>query len=217
MLINDDFVFLHFPKTAGKSLTKYMIGAWSDPIRGYVSKNQGSELTDVMRPGVTLEVTGGHEDMRKAAAALRDQGRRIHDMKAVFVCIRNPYDLAVSTYFFMRETYPFNLENRRFLAASEKSFEEFWLSDVDNMPQRWLMLNGKVLPNRRIIRYEHLREDLEALSKEFGFRDSALPHLNIGNREHYSVYMTPRAEAAIFEKYRYLFEAGHYVRETFDR
>lgn len=215
MLINDDFVFLHVPKTAGKSLTKYMIGAWSAPIRGYVSRNQGSELVDVMRPGVTLEVTGGHEDMRKAAAILRGQNRRIHDMKAVFVCIRNPYDVAVSTYFFMRETYRNNLENRRFRSASERSFEEFWTTDVDNMPQRWLTLNGKVLPNRRIIRYEHLREDLDALAQEFGFRESLLPHLNVGSREHYSVYMTRRAEAAIFEKYRYLFDAGHYVRETF--
>ena len=216
MLISNDFVFLHFPKTAGKSLTKYMIGAWSDPIRGYISKNQGRELADVMRPGVTLEVTGGHEDMRKAAAVLRDQGRRIRDMKAVFVCVRNPYDIAVSTYFFLRETYPYNLENRRFQAASEKSFEEFWLGDVDNMPQRWLTLNGKVPANRRIIRYESLPEDLDALSREFGFRDSALPRLNVGSRDHYSVYMTPRAEAAIFERYRYLFDAGHYVRETFD-
>lgn len=215
MLISNDFVFLHFPKTAGKSLTKYMIGAWPDPIRGYVSKNQRGELADVMRPGVTFEVTGGHEDMRKAARVLRDQGRRIHDMKAVFVCIRNPYDIAVSTYFFMRETYPYNLGSRRFQAASEQSFEEFWLGDVDNMPQRWLTLNGRVLANRRIIRYEHLLEDLDALSQEFGFRESTLPHLNAGNRDHYSVYMTPRAEAAIFAKYRYLFDAGHYVRETF--
>ena len=27
--------------------------------------------------------------------------------------------------------------------------------------------------------------------------------------------MTSAAEAAIFEKYRYLFDADHYVRETF--
>ena len=215
MLISDDFVFLHFPKAAGKSLTKYMISAWSDPIHGYLSKNQASELADVMRPGVTLEVTGGHEPMARAAAVLRAQGRSIQDMKAVFVCIRNPYDIAVSTYFYMRETYPFNVQNRRFRAAAENTFEQFWLADVDNMPQRWLTLNGKVLPNRRIIRFEHLREDLDALSNEFNFRDAELPHLNAIERGHYSAYMTSAAEAAIFEKYRYLFDADHYVRETF--
>ncbi len=214
MLISDDFVFLHFPKAAGKSLTKYMISAWSDPIHGYVSKNQASELVDVMRPGVALEVTGGHETMRKAATVLRAQGRSIHDMRAVFVCIRHPYDIAVSTYFYMRETYPFNLENRRFRAAAEKTFEEFWLADVDNMPQRWLTLNGEVLPNRRIIRFEHLRDDLDALSKEFNFRDAELPHLNPSRRQHYSAYMTSRVEAAISEKFRYLFDAGHYNREV---
>ena len=52
MLINDEFAFIHFPKTAGKSLTKYLISAWKDPIYGLVSPGQLKEIEDVLRPGV---------------------------------------------------------------------------------------------------------------------------------------------------------------------
>ena len=216
MLINKDFAFLHFPKTAGKSLTKYMVDAWEVPIHGRVSKGQVTELADVMRPGVTLEVTRGHEGMRQAAKVMRERGCRIQDLKAVFVCIRNPYDVAVSTYFYLRETFRLNRENPRFRRAAEMTFEDFWCSDPNNAPERWLALNGRVLPNRRLIRFECLREDLDELSKEFGFRPAELPHLNASDRQHYSAYMTPRAEDAIFSKYRYMFDAGFYPRESFE-
>ena len=214
MLLNRDFAFIHFPKTAGKSLTKYMIQAWEDPIYGRVSRGQIAELADAVRPGVTLDVTHGHENMRRTAILLRGLGRRIQDLKAVFVCIRNPYDIAVSTYVFMRSTHKDNPNARRFRMASEMSFEDFWCSDLDNMPpEKWLTLNGQVLPNRRVIRFESLGRDLATIATDFGFKDATLPHLNASKREHYSKYMTPRAEAAVFYKFRYLFEAGFYARE----
>ena len=34
MLFNEEFVFLHYPRSAGKSLTRYLIEAWRGPIHG---------------------------------------------------------------------------------------------------------------------------------------------------------------------------------------
>ena len=217
MLLNDDFAFIHFPKTAGKSLTKYLIAAWDEPIYGRVSLGQLRELADVIRPGVTLEVDRGHENIRRTAVILRERGRRIEDLRAVFVCIRNPYDIAVSTYFFMRETYMQNATSPRFKMAAELTFEEFWKNDISNSPpERWLTLDGRVMENQRFIRFESLREDLSSLAEEFGFRDAELPHLNRSRRGHYAEYMTPVAEQAIFSRFKYLFTAGYYHRESFD-
>lgn len=216
MLVNEDFAFVHFPKTAGKSLTRYLIEAWRDPIYGKVSPGQLEEVASVMRPGVTLEVARGHENIRRTSIILRGMGRRIEDLRAVFVCIRNPYDIAVSTYFFMRETYARNSKSPRFRMAAELSFEDFWVNDISKSPpERWLTLNGKVLDNQRFIRFESLREDLEALAVEFNFRSAVLPHLNRSRRGHYSDYMTSRAEEAIFTRFEYMFRAGYYRRESF--
>ena len=216
MLVNDDFAFIHFPKTAGKSLTKYMISAWENPIYGRVSPGQMREVADVIRPGVTLELGVGHENIRRTSKILREMGRRIEDLRAVFVCIRNPYDIAVSTYFFMRETYAENRDKVRFKMASAMSFESFWENDISGAPpERWLTLQGKVLENQRFIRFESLAQDLSALSEEFGFREAMLPHLNRSQRGHYSEYMTPVAEEAIYRRFEYMFSAGYYKRESF--
>ena len=217
MLVNEHFAFIHFPKTAGKSLTKYMIAAWDGPIYGRVSVGQLVEVADVMRPDVTLEVGRGHENMRRTSSILDGMGRSIRDLRGIFVCIRNPYDLAVSTYFFMRETYLENALSRRFKLASKMSFEDFWCNDIsESPPERWLTLGGEVLDSQRFIRFEYIAEDLAFISAEFGFNETTLPHLNRTSHGHYSEYMTKDAEQAIFSRFRYMFDAGYYKREVFD-
>lgn len=217
MLINPDFAFIHFPKTAGKSLTKYFIEAWDAPICGFVSAGQLREVSKVMRAGVTLKVTKGHENMRRTSLILSAKGRKIENLRAIFVCIRNPYDIAVSNYSFMRETYSDNKNNDRFRMAMEMSFEDFWCNGPSSWEsERWLTLYGSVLENQRFIRFEYIRGDLEVFEKEFNFRSATLPHLNASRRGHYSEYMTARAEEAIYQRFRHLFDAGYYHRESFD-
>ena len=218
MLVSKDFAFIHFPKTAGKSLTKYMICAWEGPIYGRVSPGQIKEVADVLRPDVRLDIGRGHENMRRTSLILRSMGQDVRDLCGVFVCIRNPYDLAVSTYFFLRHTYAENGGSERFRMASRLSFSEFWCNDISTSPpERWLTLGGEVLPNQHFIRFESLREDLKSLSAKYGFKDATLPHLNRTTHGHYSEYMTKEAEEAVYTKFRYLFEAGYYERESFDR
>lgn len=217
MLISKDFAFIHFPKTAGKSLTKYMICAWNGPIYGRVSPGQIKEVADVLRPDVRLDVDRGHENMRRTSLILKSMGRDIRDLRGIFVCIRNPYDLAVSTYFFLRRTYAENGGSERFKMASRMNFSDFWCNDISTSPpERWLTLGGEVLPNQHFIRFECLREDLGFLSRKFGFNDATLPHLNRTAHGHYSEYMTKESEEAVYNRFRYLFDAGHYEREPFD-
>ena len=216
MLINPDFAFIHFPKTAGKSLTRYFIEAWDDPIYGLVSRGQLQEVSSIMRSGVTLKVASGHENMRRTSMILRENGRRIENLRAIFVCIRNPYDIAVSTYFFMRDKFLANRNKLRFRMAVEMTFEDFWCNDPSAAePERWLTLNGTVLENQRFIRFESIREDLEVFRNEFNFRTATLPHLNQSRRGHYLEYMNAKTEEAIYGRFRYLFEAGYYHRESF--
>ena len=217
MLVSKDFAFIHFPKTAGKSLTKYMISAWDGPIYGRVSRGQIKEVADVMRTDVTLDVARGHENMRRTSLILQSMGRDIHDLRAIFVCIRNPYDLAVSTYFFLRRAYTQNGGSERFRMAAQMDFSDFWCNDISTAPpERWLTLGGEVLPNQYFIRFESLREDLSSLAKKFEFKDATLPHLNRTTHAHYSEYMTNESEAAVYARFRYLFDAGYYERESFD-
>ena len=191
-----------------------MIKAWRGPIYGFVSKGQMRELADVVRPDVFLEGTGAHQNVRKAKAILEERGRRIENYRAVFIGVRDPYDMAVSRYFFMRRTYKWNREKPAFRMAHELGFEDFWLnSRGSNLSKTFLTLNGTPLKNQRFIRFESLEEDLSSIAEEFGFGPARLEHLNSTSHDHYSNYVkTSRCEAAIYRKFRYLFDSGLYPR-----
>lgn len=215
MLIGERFVFLHVPKAAGKSLSRYMIEAWPGAVHGYVSPGQLPELKEAARPGVTLEVTYGHEDMAQTQALLCQSGRRIGDMAAVFACVRNPYDSMVSTYFFMRRTFKNNSHRRFFKLANKLDFEGFCTHYQPRNITEWLTLDGKRPPNLRLIRFECLDQDVSAIAAEYGFNPAALPHLNRTDHGHYSDYIKSAAcEREIYEKHRYLFDCGLYRREA---
>ena len=218
MLANDDFLFVHYPKTAGKSLTQYFIEAWDRPIHGTVSPGQFDDLLAQAPDGLSLEAGVAHENLASAARILESQGKSVHDLKAVFIGIRNPYDLAVSTYFFLRDRAKYHPDRPRFHRAVSLDFETFWRTEPPTSPpERWLALRGAVLPNQRYIRFESIAEDLARLADEFGFRDASLPHLNPTKHEHYSAYLTQGAEEAIHTRFRYLFELGLYTREPVPR
>ena len=214
MLISDQFLFLHYPKTAGKSLSRYMLEAWPGPIHGYVSPGQVKELQPAMRPGVTLEVGRGHENMMQARRIAAARGTPLDTLRAIFVCIRNPYDLAVSTYFFLRQNYALHKGKPNFERANALGFEEFWCESSIASAESWLTLDGEVPSNQRLIRFEHMAEDLQACATEFAFNPATLPHFNSSKRDHYSEYIeTPACEAAVYRNFRYLFDAGFYQRE----
>ena len=218
MLFNEEFVFLHYPRSAGKSLTRYMIEAWKGPIHGLVSRGQMKELKDVIRSDVFLEATGAHQNVRQANEILAARGMQIESFRAVFVGIRDPYDMAVSRYFFMRKTYKWNQEKPTFRMAHELQFEEFWLNYRANLGDAFLTLNGKDLENQRYIRFESIQEDLDSISAEFGFNAASLAHLNSTPHGHYSDYVkTPECEQAIYERFRYLFDSGLYRRRAVSR
>ena len=141
-----------------------MIEAWRGPIHGLVTQRQTKELEDVMRPDVFLEAVGAHQTVSQAKAILAVRGKRIEDFRAVFVGVRDPYDMAVSRYFFMRRTYQWNQDRPTFRMAHELPFEDFWSTYRANLGDAFLTIDGAVLENQRFIRFETLQEDLDAIS-----------------------------------------------------
>lgn len=214
MLWNQRFLYLHIPKTAGKSLTRYFVEAWQKPVYGVVSGGQLSELADCDQKGLHLRLGRGHEDLKATRELLREQHRDVDGFEAVFVCIRNPYDLMVSNYHFLRQSYPKNKSRINFQLAATTSFEEFCTRIGKIGPQDWMTIDGTPLRNLCIIRFERLLDDLAAYARRFGFENCQVPHLNPSKRGHYRDYLTPIAEEYIFRKFRYWFESGYYEREA---
>lgn len=216
MIYNEDFLFLHYPKTAGKSLTRFFIEAWKRPIEGLISRGQFSDLKDLDLTDVDLQAGRGHENFVQSSEILREKGKDIEKLRAIFVCIRNPYDLMVSNYFFMRQTYKNNRQKRNFELAATVPFEQYCVRCTMASPERWMTYRGKIFQTLRIVRFEQLTDDLRQYSTEFGFSMAYVPHLNATNHKHYLSYITPAAEEAIYKHFRFMFDNGYYQRHSFD-
>lgn len=215
MLWCNDYCFVHYPKTAGKSLTRFFVKAWERPINGFISKGQVRELADCELEKTNIVVGRGHENLLESQQIIKEDGKDIHAMKAVFVCIRNPYDLMVSNYHFMRETYKNNKDKENFIVAHNSDFDTFCEEVGMASPRNWMELDGKQPANLQVIRFESLNDDLIATAEKFGYAAPEIDHLNSSKRGHYSEYVTARSEKAIYDKFEYFFEQGYYERETF--
>ena len=215
MLWCDDYCFVHYPKTAGKSLTRFFVKAWPGPISGIISKGQISELADCELEKTGIVVGRGHENLRDSAQIIDAAGGNVHAMQGIFCCVRNPYDLMVSTYFFMRETFANNREKANFVIAHENDFVDYCEMVSVTSPARWMTLNGRQPQNLQIIRFEHLQADLAYYAGKFGFVAPGLDHLNASRRGHYSEYLCERSERQIHRKFAYWFDQGYYEREVF--
>lgn len=221
MLWNRRFLFLHYPKTAGISLTEAFVAAWERPVFGIVAPGQRQTMRHRNDELVFLTSGSGHESFARAHHILSAAGVDIAAFEAIFVAVRNPYDLMVSNYFFMRRTYASlsqqggnaGPEHVKFRFAAEADFARFCeripMSDISG----WLTLDGRVPDNLEIIRFEALAEEFARIGKKYGMKDVALPRLNASRHGAYQTYLTPDIERAIYRKLPYLFDQGFYPRE----
>jgi hypothetical protein len=118
-----------------------------------------------------------------------------------FITVRNPFDRAVSCYFWQRSWHgkSFKTEN--------KNFKDFILSkgcDLLTSFSDWIFLEKECIANDHI-RYENLEEDTKRiLSKWFNVDDFVYPRAKTGPRKekkHYSEYYDDETREIVAEKY----------------
>jgi hypothetical protein len=212
MIWNDEFLFLHYPKAAGKSLSLAFVKAWRTPVRGYVSAGQLADLGPFAKRGSTFWVEGGHQNAMAAAQILGPFGIKLSQFRAIFEAVRCPYELAYSTYKFQRRTASDVGAPPEFSRAANMGFAEFIAQFQPSDYRSWLQYQKSDLPNVRVIRCESLLNDFNAFANEFGYRNPRMPHLNASGGNGYLSVMTPALEETIYAKYRFLFDRGYYSR-----
>src|ERR1700731_3316960 len=122
MLFNDKVLFLHVPKAAGTSVTSFLIRnlaglvtitepsnpAWiSDqaPTGARLKlalRRMRHELSILLRPRLRRIAGTRHENLGEASEALARLGRKLEEFEVILAVIRNPYDMEVSRFHFLR-------------------------------------------------------------------------------------------------------------------
>jgi hypothetical protein len=100
-MFSEKFLFLHYPKTAGKTMSRYFVQAWNGRLECFFSKGQLNEVKDVVRDNIHIHLARGHENFSQSIALFENANFKNKQPEVVFFCTRNPYDLAVSSYFFI--------------------------------------------------------------------------------------------------------------------
>lgn len=184
---SDKLILFHAPKTAGTSVLTFL------------TDNLGS----ISAP---LEI---------AHATYLEGKRFINKDSNCFTIIRNPYERAVSYYFWFRSNaidkfYP----NKRYAALM--SFEDWIINryNTDTIPQEFF--HG---PEVVVIKQENLIQDLDKFLNErlnLNLDLNKLPHMYKTNHRHYSNYITEVTEKIIYNKECYIFDSGFYDRIFFN-
>lgn len=242
VLFDDKLLFVHVPKTAGVSITKFLIDSCPGKItlfeeryrphpsiplparvRVKLAVKKLMQAGGIGMPGSVTIVEGNpHARLFQAQECIAKLGRKLDDFCAIVAVVRNPYDLEVSRYHYLRMGW----HGVRGLArgaeqkiAMEGDFEKFAL----NAPyhgrlaariEEWYEIEGRMPANMRIVRFERLEEDLRQVVGEFYPIKAKLRRLNATRHEPYASYLSLRSEEAIYNKYRWLFDRQFYARET---
>ncbi len=218
MLYNKDFLLLHYPKTAGTSASVYFCRNFEKPIYGSVSPGLVPQIGLGPQDGVHLLTEGDHWNFSKAQSHLAGEGMDIANLKAVILPIRNPYDLMVSHYGFLRRTYE-NVPDLRtrpvFKLAAESSFGEFCaqVKAVDFAS----FLPPDTLSDRiavEFVRFEALQASFSAILTKYGLAQSyALPHLNRADApKPYADAYDETSKAWVDKKMDAMFRVGNYPK-----
>lgn len=242
MLFSDTLLFVHVPKTAGESIVEYLIARLpgqktlvDEPDWPSVSAGLPVSVRLRLRTKALLKRSGlwfprsvsfvagkRHARLFEIRDMLAAQGRRLADFPAILAVIRNPYDLEVSRFHYLRRGrhgVAGVTRSREQRIAIEQDFDRFAQTAPfhGRLPagiEDWYQLDAGIPDNLRIVRFENLKEDLDRAIDAFCPRSARLPKRNATNHLAYASYLSPRNEEAIYNKYRWLFDRQFYRRET---
>ena len=184
------FLYTHYPKCAGTSIRKYLIGNYSDGIDLEIEKIQYR-----------------HCSLTCTIDRLINLGLDYKDYYRFSFC-RNPWALCVSYYFFLKGVMFKHLEsigkpqNRKTIFCRNNTFEDYISSDMcysrfDDI----YTYKGKFNINF-VIRQESLQADFNVLCGNIGIESSDLSIINTTNHKHYTSYYSNKSKDIVAKKFK---------------
>lgn len=184
MIIDKDFIFIHIPKTAGRSITQ----AFCEHHQIEYDKHGVSTI------GPKLPIHTKAKDVMKLF------GSDFYNNALSFTVVRHPLDRLVSYYCYGQQNFEsqFNSFNDFALwVIGEKDFDvcENWDLARTTQSQQidWFV--------DYTLKFETLQKDWSSI-KELRDISEELPVVNVSSHEHWSTYYSPELEAKVREYFK---------------
>jgi hypothetical protein len=194
-----DIIFVHIPKTAGNALQGALLPFADDRLK-IESKNfhDGVERFGIILEGTTLHK---HSTISEYAVELEPA---FFTRARKFTIVRNPWERAISFYFFHPKVLGPRLEGRPMI-ESRFDPDAFQARVLRTRPIKdHICIHGKSIEHHaidRFLRTESLQTDMNAYCLELGMPDVAIARRNVGHHRHYTEYYTPDLRRAVGERF----------------
>jgi len=224
MFINEKFIIVHIPRTAGTSIRSFLENNFSQDsysIDWIIYKSNlnkhGYKILDNGFKKERLETFKNIDRIHYTTEEILTHHRKLSDRE--FVCIvRNPWDWHVSIYEYFRN-HLLNIFHTRFIDFNEyinwlKNYE--YSITTENLLNKYFSYNqidwltdwrGNIKVDT-IIKYENI-EDFNLFLNKQG-NTGNIPHLNKSDRKNYREYYTEESMNFIKEKHRKDIEMFNY-------
>lgn len=211
MILNEKLLFIHVPKTGGMALTSLLLDVLPG-IKYYTLPEPDSSLEG--RASEIRHLVGTrHETLAEARSLLLRHGLDLSSFAVILAGARNPYALEVSRYAYLQQGHEVDRGPEQDLAMSN-TFEKYLALapyDPSKSIENYYCIDGEMPENLRIIRLEHLDEDVSRVLAEIGLPgDRHIPSDNESVHDDFRSYYTSNAERIVRERYRWFFQQGWY-------
>jgi len=213
MIWNNKVLFLHVPKTAGMSMTEFLLKALPDKV--FITGPYEEKTTQKVR-----YLTGKrHETMYDAESFFTYRNTSIFSFEKIFSVMRNPYDLELSRYTYLKKNLPQDRGPAQTIATSSDFKTYLKKAPFFGMtPPRldlYYHFNGQLPQNLVILKFESLEKSIAKNLSAYLDKNIALPLENTSKHRHYKEIYDMEMEQLCYERHKWFFEKGFYLREDF--
>ena len=161
-----------------------------------------------------------HENYEEAVALLSryEIENNVSDFEKIVIVIRNPYDYIVSRFHYLMRDQKNNTGPAAKIAALG-NFKKYALEAPRFYNIEGYVLNeqGNIPDNMIIVKYENMESELnEVLTPYLTSSIDFSKRYNTSAHKEYTSYIKDKEiEAAVYNKFRFLFDEGYYKRMLF--
>lgn len=214
MILSPQVLFVHVPKTGGMAVTSYLLDVLPRPV-WYTHPDRDPRLDD----GVTQLPGIRHETLAEAFAIAAAQGIDAPRLPLLFGVLRNPYAMEVSRFAYLQKGHAWDAGPNQDLALAG-DFTAFATQSTDHGGETrpinaYFEIDGHVPGGMTILRQESLPDDLPRALAAAGIDvPPGLPLAAENESRHgpWQDYYSRPAEAAVHDRYRWVFDHGFYPR-----
>ena len=186
MIFNHQLLFLHVPKTGGSSVRHYLLEVLPTPVFCSMPEDHQADLP----PRATRIPGVAHESLGEARSILAARGQRLDRLRLIIACARNPYELEVSRYAFLRQelnSYNHGAEQALALTGDFELFAVVSRPHGQRPIDSYFVLDGLVPPSLRVVRLEDAANELSSALRKVGIEADG-PALSHRNRSHHGAF-----------------------------